>query len=214
MSSLLALRSFNPSDPLVQDVLTRLTSIERDGKAVQFCWIPSHVGVTGNELADAAARRAASAPHTRRLPLPARDFYPAVKAFVHCQWQQHWDGQCSNKLKEIKSDLKPWRSSLRRNRREEVTLCRLRIGHTYATHGYLLRGEDAPTCLRCREPLTVAHILLSCPCFGESRARHLGRTVFEGPLRCVLGDESDFVLSGSLFSFIQEIQFPVIYSHQ
>ena len=214
MSSLLALRSFNPSDPLVQDVLTRLTSIERDGKAVQFCWIPSHVGVTGNELADAAARRAASAPHTRRLPLPARDFYPAVKAFVHCQWQQHWDGQCSNKLKEIKSDLKPWRSSLRRNRREEVTLCRLRIGHTYATHGYLLRGEDAPTCLRCREPLTVAHTLLSCPCFGESRARHLGRAVLEDPLRCVLGDESDFVLSGSLFSFIQDIQFPVIYSHQ
>ena len=85
MSSLLALRSFNPSDSLVQDILTRLTSLDRAGKSILFCWIPSHVGITGNELADAAARRAASAPCTRRLPLPARDFCPAVNQFVHFQ---------------------------------------------------------------------------------------------------------------------------------
>ena len=34
LSSLLALRSFNPTDPLVQDILTRLTSLDRAGKSV------------------------------------------------------------------------------------------------------------------------------------------------------------------------------------
>ena len=79
LSSLLALRSFYPCNPLIQDILTRLTSLDRAGKTVKFCWIPSHVGIAGNELADAAARRAAGAPCTRHLPLPARDFYPLSK---------------------------------------------------------------------------------------------------------------------------------------
>ena len=72
------MRVFNPTHPFVQDILSLLTSVNRAGKTVKFCWIPSHVGIAGNELADAAARRAASAACTRRLPLPARDFYPVA----------------------------------------------------------------------------------------------------------------------------------------
>ena len=210
LSSLLALRSFNPSDPLVQDILTRLTSLDRAGKYIQFCWIPSHVGITGNELADAAAKRAACAPCTRRLPLPARDYYPAVKVFAQSQWQEEWESQPS-KLRELKPILKPWGSSLRRNRQEEVMLCRLRIGHTYATHGHILRGEEKPVCPRCRVPLTVAHVLLSCPRLRGSRARHLGHIASNVTLRHILGDESNWVLTGSLFSFFRAIHFPVIY---
>ena len=210
LSSLLALRSFNPTDPLLQDILTRLTSLDVAGKSIQFCWIPSHVGVSGNELADAAARRAACAPCTRRLPLPARDFCPAVNGFMLSQWQHEWEARPS-KLRELKPTLKVWQSSSRRNRQEEVILCRLRIGHTYATHGHILRGEEKPLCPRCYVPLTVAHVLLSCPRVRGSRAQHLGRIGPDITLRHILGDESAWVSSGSLFSFIRAIQFPVIY---
>ena len=213
LSSLLALGRFNPIDPLVQDILTRLASLDRAGKSVQFCWIPSHVGIRGNELADAAARRAASAPCTRRLPLPARDFCPAVNVFVQSRWQEEWEAQPS-KLRQIKPTLKPWRSSFRRSRQEEVILCRLRIGHTYATHGYILRGEEKPLCPRCRVPLSVAHVLMSCPRLRGYRARHLGRISPEVTLSHILGDESNWVSTGSLFSFIRAMQFPVIYRPQ
>ena len=84
MSSLLALRSFYPTDPLVQDILLRLSALHQVGKSVQFCWTPSHVGITGNELADAAARQASSVQSTRRFPLPARDLFPAAsREFGH-----------------------------------------------------------------------------------------------------------------------------------
>ena len=213
LSSLLALRTFNPGNPLVQDILSLLASLDQIGKSVQFCWIPSHVGIKGNELADAAARRATSAPCTRRLPLPARDFYPSVSSFVLSQWQRAWDVQPRNKLKQLKPTLKLWQSSSRRNRQEEVTLCRLRIGHTFATHGYLLCGEDEPTCPRCLVSLTVAHVLLACPLFSSSRRYHLGRISSDTTLRHLLSDESNWILTGSLFSFIRDIKLRVIFSH-
>ena len=212
LSSLLALRSFYPMHPLIQDILTRLTSLNQTGKSVQFCWIPSHVGIAGNELADAAARRAASAPCTRRFPLPARDFYPAADAYVRSQWQCMWDTQTRNKLRELKPTLKPWPSSSRKSRQEEVTLCRLRIGHTYATHGYLLRGEDRPECPRCNEPLTVAHALLACRRYAEKRSRYLGYIPPTMSLHRLLADDSRWVQDGSIFAFIRSVDFPVIFS--
>ena len=212
LSSLLALRTFNSVDPIVRDILTRLTSVEQSGKSVRFCWIPSHVGIEGNELADAAARRAAAAPCTRRLPLPARDFYPLVRPFMLSKWQAEWDLCVRNKLRELKPTLEPWQSCLQGNRFQEVVLCRLRIGHTYATHSYLLSGGEQPLCNRCSVPLTVAHVLLSCPLFERNRTRYLGCIAPGTTIRHLLGDESPWVLSGNIFSFIRSVNFQVIYS--
>ena len=158
-----------------------------------------------------AASRAASAPHIRRLPLPARDFYPAVGLFVHSQWQSSWDAQSRNKLRELKSTLEPWQYSLRESRRQEVVLCRLRVGHTYGTHGYLLRGEERPMCLVCNVPVTVAHILLTCQRYARKRTSHLGRIHSSATLKHLLGDDSPWAQDNSIFSFIRDIDFPVIY---
>ena len=154
----------------------------------------------------------ASAPCTRRFPLPARDFYPAVKSFALSRWQRMWDTQRNNKLREIKPTLKSWPSSLRRNRLDEVALCRLRIGHVYATHRYLLCGEARPECPLCHVPVTVAHVLLSCPRHRSSRRRHLGGITSGVTLRHLLGDDSICIQTGSLFSYIRDIKFAVIYS--
>ena len=67
--------------PIINTILVRLTYILfRPEKTVQFCWIAGHVCAAGDELADAAARRAASAPCSRRRPFPTRDFCLAVRA--------------------------------------------------------------------------------------------------------------------------------------
>ena len=154
LSSLLALRTFIPCNPLVQDILTRLRSLDRAGTSVQFCWIPSHVAIRGNEIVDAAARRAASVPCIRRLLHPARNLYPAVKSLALPQWRKERNTERGKKLREPRHTLGPLTSSSRGKRHEEVTLCRLRLGHMYATHGYLLRGEERPGCPRCSLPLT------------------------------------------------------------
>ena len=47
-------------------------------------------------------------------------------------------------------------------RREQTLYNRLRIGHTYLTHSYLLKDEDPLICIPCNSLLTVKHILISC----------------------------------------------------
>ena len=46
---------------------------------------------------------------------------------------------------------------------------RLRIGHTYFTHSYLLRGEPIPECIPCAATLTVKHILIECMDLSDTR---------------------------------------------
>ena len=48
-------------------------------------------------------------------------------------------------------------------------LARIRIGHSYATHSYLLKKEDQPQCVACNSPLTVKHIMLDCVDFDLVR---------------------------------------------
>ena len=45
------------------------------------------------------------------------------------------------------------------NRRIEIVLTRLRIGHCRLTHGFILDGGSAPVCAHCDSFLTVEHIL-------------------------------------------------------
>ena len=37
------------------------------------------------------------------------------------------------------------------NRRQDIILSRVRIGHTYLTHAYLLKGKTAPQCTCCNQ---------------------------------------------------------------
>ncbi|KAK4311498.1 hypothetical protein Pmani_017046 [Petrolisthes manimaculis] len=48
-----------------------LQSIAAQGRQVKLNWIPSHVGVRGNETADAAAKRAAGGPQVTRHVSPS-----------------------------------------------------------------------------------------------------------------------------------------------
>ena len=83
------------------------------------------------------------------------------------QWQLFWDEQELNKLHAVNPQIGP--TICRSSRREDIILHRIRIGHTYLTHGYLLRGEPAPWCLVCRDTVTVKHLLLDCVMYAHIR---------------------------------------------
>ena len=38
----------------------------------------------------------------------------------------------------------------------------MKLGHSYLTHSYLLKGEPPPECVTCNFRLTISHILVDC----------------------------------------------------
>ncbi|MPC31577.1 hypothetical protein E2C01_024872 [Portunus trituberculatus] len=73
------------------------------------------------------------------------------------------------------STFPQWTYTHVRDRRAQVLLARLRIGHTYLTQRYLLTRDPQPYCDDCLVPLTVRHLLVECPSLTDLRHRYLYR---------------------------------------
>ena len=136
-----------------------------------LCWVPSHVDIAGNEKADKAAKAALDL-HITRSMLPHSDFKCHAHSFIRSRWQQDWDEQTENKLHEVKPCLGPWPPIYDMSRRDQLVMARARIGHSYLTHGFLLRGEEPPMCVSCRDRLTVEHVLVHCTELSDIRDSH------------------------------------------
>ena len=190
--------------PLVVEIHRWLKMLHQSEKTVIFCWVPSHVGIPGNERADSEAQLAATSDNiTRPIAIPSKDYYPVFKSRIRAKWNDSWQQMTNNKLRQIKPTTDVWHTSCRRSRREEVTLARLRIGHTRKTHEHLLNNEVAPYCEGCLVPLTVHHILSECPEFSEERIRLYGQASV--PLTEILKDKELTV--ATLFTFLSDINF-------
>ena len=202
-SVLMSLEHYDSRHPIILKILEWLYLIENRGREVKFCWVPAHVGVPGNEMADKLAKEGASNCRPMKCAVPFGDFIPSIKSQIRQSWQFLWDLQDGNKMREITQITLPWKYPAL-PRREERILCRLRIGHSRLTHGFLMSGDPPPYCEDCLVPLTIRHLLIECPSLEEKRRHHLsGCQDGEGNflLIKVLGEECNI---DNLFNFIEE----------
>ena len=137
-------------------------------KQIDFLWIPSHIGICGNEEADRHAKLALNL-QIEPLPISYQDFKPIIKSYFHNRWQDHWNHQPTNKLNEIHPTIKHAETPYFKQRRYDIVYCRLKIGHTRLTHEYLLKREAQPICSVCNNTITIKHILLDCPKYANKR---------------------------------------------
>ena len=77
------------------------TVLTKNGKNIILCWIPSHVGILGNEKADATAKSALTLPVTR-MKLPATGMYPRITKLIFDEWQEVWNCCAGNELHSIR----------------------------------------------------------------------------------------------------------------
>ena len=163
------------------------------------------MGVHGNEEADRLAKEAAGDLFPRKCQLLCSDFTPRIKTFVQDLWQEQWHALGENKMKEIKTTVSPWKYG-NMPRRWETALCRLRIGHTYLTHKYLMTDEPQPFCNDCLVPLTVRHLLVECPSLGDLRRRFLfeARGMDGRYILAKILDEDVLYDASGIFRFISE----------
>ena len=160
--------------PLIGMAIRKCVFLNIANKDIILCWVPSHVGIRGNEKADSAAKSALDLPHAQ-VGVPYTDLKLLISQYIFSTWQDDWNGAVANRLHSVKPVLGDWQSSYRRCRKDEVVLCRARIGHTYMTHSYILKKDPPPRCEHCHCILTVRHILVECNHLAQTRNDIFGR---------------------------------------
>ena len=106
------------------------------------------MGIYGNERADSAAKAALQKDVTECL-ISYTDAYQYISQYVRVLWQREWDTAVNNKLHATKPLIGEQPPAYRSIRRDEIVLSRLKLGHSYLTHSYLLKGEPPPECVTC-----------------------------------------------------------------
>ncbi|MEE8152293.1 MAG: ribonuclease H family protein, partial [candidate division NC10 bacterium] len=196
-SVLQALEKKDWQNPLVQKILERHSWLCGEGqKKIVFCWIPSHIGIKGNEAADKAAKDGLDKAVTQ-MSIPYTDYKMYITRLVRFKWQGEWAPKFDNKLNEVHPNIGKWNCGYQCSRKEQSVLSRIRIGHSHLTHCYLLKGEDAPECISCACQLTVKHILIECAEFDETREQYFN-------VNC-LQDLFDKVQPHLILSFLRDI---------
>ena len=160
LSCLKALLYMKLEHPLIGMVIRKCVFFNIWGRGVGGGGVPSHTGIKGNGKSDSAAKSALDLPRTK-VGVPYTDFKYLIGQYIFSTWQDDWNGAVVNKLHSVKPVLGDWQSSYRRCRKDEVVLCRARIGHTHLTHAYILHLNQ---CI-----LIVRHILVECNHLAQTR---------------------------------------------
>ena len=175
-AALEVLQQVQPADNvfLTTTILGLIQSLASCGRRVRLNWIPSHVGVRENEVADEAARTATRKPAvTSDVPISLRQVKAAARHAVQQRMERQHRALEESSRQAVwyarATAYQPLLRSLQRTRAEEVVLQRLRLG--YRTREELQADFRSLQCLHCghhaRQPLT--HYLLACPATARLR---------------------------------------------
>ena len=154
-------------------------------------------------MADKEAKYAALSADITFDKLPPSDLKGPIRSYVLGKWQERWASPLpanNKKYESIRSHITTWYPSFHSNRRIEVILTRLRAGHTYFSHNFILEGNSAPVCAHCDRLLSVEHVLVHCSKFQNQRRKyHLeGKSI-----GAILDNDVDV---GSLVGYLQDIK--------
>ena len=174
-----------PSHYLVDEARKLLNAVKVQHPATKLLvrWIPGHMGIEGNEMADSEAKKAAmgsgSPPHTLpsflRNPLPAsssatkRAFNESIK---HDAAEFLAKSKCYSQLRTIDASVPSVRFcklTAELTRKQASLLVQLRTGHIPLNHHLAQIGTvQSPLYPACRErEETVHHFLLGCTAYAS-----------------------------------------------
>ena len=83
---------------------TKVCLFKFANKDIIFGWLLSHIGISGNENADSAAKSALDLPHVK-VGVSYTYFKQHINQNILSTWQSDWNGAVANKLHSVKPVL-------------------------------------------------------------------------------------------------------------
>lgn len=165
--------------PLLARVALEARTVEDLGWTLAMQWIPSHVGISGNERADTLAARA----HDDQAPTFLLDRFNEAHRLIHDELQQfhpHPGVAIGKPPPTIPRNLLRADASL---------LHRLRAGCPYTGKRLHMMGRKKdPNCPDCGDPEDSEHALLLCPAHEEPRRTLLQSYAQAGLVHATVSD--------------------------
>jgi ribonuclease HI len=163
--SLSVIQSFDSIKPCCrQNLLTSvLELVTKINFKIVVIWVPSHIGIPGNEEADKLALAGASLPLIQNnINYELSDANIQIENYIQNSWQSDWS-KSKSFYQTVEENVSKKIKFTNKSRKKEVILTRLRLGKC-KLNSYLHQIKLHPTglCATCNQPETIDHHLLKC----------------------------------------------------
>lgn len=167
---------------IVREAVCRLNELSRCNSVI-LLWVPGHIGVKGNEEADALARAGSQTPFTGPQPAigcSSAEHKAVINGILQQKHYDHWHALQGCRQSKIFVDaprLSRTDYLLKMGKRDLRTIVGLVTGFI-PLNEYINRigGSTSATCDMCLEDdETAAHYIMECPAFGRPRYLCFGR---------------------------------------
>jgi ribonuclease HI len=157
---------------MLLDLLCMLRQIKALNVNVTFMWIPSHVGIKGNEIVAQLAKDAIK--HQTidlKIPFENKEVKPIITKYILDKWQCYWETQDKGAFyKKLIPNVSNKVKFKNNNRSKEVAITRLRFNHALLNNTlHMFRRHPNGLCDICQEKETVKHYLLDCIKYLDER---------------------------------------------
>ena len=125
LSGIKAIKNTTKFDYITQRIQESLKKLKDIGKEITFFWIPSHIGIEGNEKADALAKSACELPEPEKsAKVEPKDLRKSFSKITTEVWNNNWKVSRATKLHEVRSNVFDKTQTKFEHRRDQVTLTR------------------------------------------------------------------------------------------
>ncbi len=177
LSVLLALKEHDESyrkHYILNDIDDIVKILRLLGISINFMWIPSHIGIYGNEEADKLAKNALANPvEVTSIQPHLTDLHKILQSETFEKWKSRWDDSEKGRLCHSiipAPQQKPWFHKVNMDRASIVAWNRIISNHTLTNDSLSrLKMRENPICECGANYQTIDHLIFECQLICVSR---------------------------------------------
>ena len=147
---------------LLKEVLEFISKIKNK---IVLVWVPSHIGISGNETVDKLANSGVVQPQVDvEIPLGTGEAILLAQNYVNKKWQKSWEnGDTGRQYYGIEPNVAGGIKYANKSRSKEVKITRMRLGKCcLAAYLHEINAHSTGLCEKCKKPETIEHYVINC----------------------------------------------------